>query len=55
MTLNRHSTPGPAAGFAYQFERTLNWLAQKDAGSCIGVETDDDVAVRNADSTMVFE
>lgn len=55
MTLSRHSAPGPAAGFAYQFERALNWLAQKDAGSCIGVETDDDVAVRNSDSTMVLE
>ena len=55
MTLTRHSAPGPAAGFAYQFERALNWLAQKDAGSCIGVETDDDIAVRNSDSTMVLE
>lgn len=55
MTLSRHSAPGPAAGFAYQFERALNWLAQKDAGSCIGVETDDDIAVRNSDSTMVLE
>jgi hypothetical protein len=55
MTLSRHSAPGPAAGFAYQFERALNWLAQKDAGSCIGVETDDDVAVRNSDSTTVLE
>jgi hypothetical protein len=55
MTLSRHSAPGPAAGFAYQFERALKWLAQKDAGSSIGVETDDDVAVRNSDSTMVLE
>lgn len=55
MTLSRHSAPGPAAGFAYQFERALNWLAQKDAGSCIGVETDDDIAVRNSDSTIVLE
>jgi hypothetical protein len=55
MTLNRHSAPGTAAGFAYQFERALNWLAQKDAGSCIGIETDDDIVVRNSDSTMVLE
>src|ERR1700685_3952547 len=55
MTLNRHSAPGPAAGFAYQVERALNWLAQKDAGSSIGVETDDDVAVRSSDFTMGLE
>jgi hypothetical protein len=55
MTLTRHSAPGSAAGFAYQFERALNWLAQKDAGSCIGVETDDDIAVRNSDSTILLE
>jgi len=55
MESNRHSAQGPAAGFAYQFERALNWLAQKDAGSCIGVETDDDIAVRSSDSTMVLE
>jgi hypothetical protein len=55
MESNRHSAQGPAAGFAYQFERALNWLAQKDAGSCIGIETEDDVAVRNSDSTIVLE
>jgi hypothetical protein len=55
MESNRHSAAGPAAGFAYQFERALNWLAKKDAGACIGIETDDDIAVRNSDSTMVLE
>src|ERR1039458_4963964 len=55
MTPNRHSAPGPAAGYAYQFERALNWLAQKDAGASIGIETADDVEVRNSDSTAVLE
>jgi len=55
MTSDRHSAAGPAAGFVYQFERALNWLAQKDAGSVIGIETDDDVAVSNSNSTMVVE
>jgi hypothetical protein len=55
MKSNRHSAAGSAAGFAYQFERALNWLAKKDAGACIGIETDDDVAVRNSDSSMVLE
>jgi hypothetical protein len=55
MAPNRHSAPGPAAGFAYQFERALNWLAQKEAGASIGIETADDVEVRNSDSTTVLE
>ena len=55
MTSDRHSAPGPAAGFVYQFDRALNWLAQKEAGASIGIETADDVAVRNSDSTMVLE
>jgi hypothetical protein len=55
MGSNRHSAAGPAAGFAYQFERALNWLSQKDAGASIGVETADDVEVCNSDTTSVLE
>ena len=55
MAPNRHSAAGPAAGFAYQFERALNWLAQKDAGASIGIEAGDDVEVRNSDATSVLE
>lgn len=46
MTLSKHSAPGANAGFNYQFERGLYWLAQSPAGSVIGIETDDDVVVR---------
>ena len=55
MAPNRHSAAGPAAGYAYQFERALNWLAQKDAGASIGIEAADDVEVRNSDATSVLE
>src|ERR1017187_2567630 len=55
MAPNRHSAAGPAAGFAYQFERALNWLAQKDPGASIGIEAADDVGVRNSDATSVLE
>jgi hypothetical protein len=55
MAINRHSAAGPAAGFAYQFERALSWLSQKNAGSSIGIETADDVEVCNPDSTFVLE
>ena len=55
MDSNRHAAAGPAAGFAYQFERALDWLAQKETGASIGIETADDVEVRNSDTTSVLE
>lgn len=55
MPLTDHSAPGANAGFSYQFERALHWLAQSPAGFVIGVETDDDVAVRGTDGSHVLE
>lgn len=55
MTQSPHSAPGANAGFAYQFERALLWLAQSQAGALIGIETDDDVAVRGPNSERVME
>jgi hypothetical protein len=55
MTLSRHSAPGTNAAFIYQFERALYWLAKSPAGSIIGVETDDDVAVLGADGSQLLE
>jgi len=55
MTLSSHSAPGANAGFGYQFERALYWLAQSPAGSLVGIETDDDVAVRGPDASQVLE
>ncbi len=53
MSLTRHSAPGTAAAFNYQFERALYWLARSPAGATIGIETDDDVAVRTADESLL--
>ena len=55
MTLNGHSAPGANAGFSYQFERALYWLARSPAGFAIGVETDDDVAVHGSDNSKLLE
>jgi len=55
MSLENHSAPGPAAGYAFQFERALYWLAQSPAGFSIGIETDDDVAVRHQDGSRTLE
>jgi hypothetical protein len=55
MSLADHSAPGSNAGFSFQFERALYWLAISSAGSVVGVETDDDVAIRGTDSTQILE
>lgn len=52
MTLRTHSAPGPAAGFAYQFERALYWLARSPAGALVGIETDDDVSIRSGAASL---
>lgn len=42
-----HQAPESAAGFIYQLDRALFWLATcDDQNARVGVETDDDVAVR---------
>jgi hypothetical protein len=50
-----HSAEGPSAGFSYQFERALWWLAQCDSGFRVGIETDDDVAVRGPSGEQILE
>ena len=55
MSLSSRSAPGPNAGFGYQFERALHWLAQSRAGFRVGIETDDDVAVRGPDASQILE
>ncbi len=55
MTLQQHSAPGSNAAFIYQFERALLWLARSPAGFLIGVETDDDVAIRGVSGSQVLE
>lgn len=55
ISLNRHSAAGSSAGFTYQFERALYWLAKSPAASIIGIETDDDVAVRGPNATPILE
>ncbi|HTI71438.1 MAG TPA: hypothetical protein VMF06_15810, partial [Candidatus Limnocylindria bacterium] len=55
MTSLCHSAAGANAGFNYQFERAFYWLAQSPAGAAIGIETSDDVAVRDVDGTLILE
>lgn len=55
MSLEDHSAPGPAAGYAFELERALYWLARSPAGFLIGIETDDDVAIRHEDGSRTLE
>ena len=55
MSLEKHSAPGPAAGYAFEFERALYWLARSPSGFSIGIETDDDVAIRHKDGSRTLE
>lgn len=55
MSLSDHSAPGSNVAFGFQFERALYWLAQSGSGALVGIETDDDVALRKADNTVVLE
>ena len=55
MSLESHSAPGANAGFSFQFERALFWLSQLPAGSAVGIETDDDVAIRDVNGTNILE
>lgn len=50
-----HSAPGSAAGFIYQFERALKHLAFSENGAIVGIETMDDVEIRNENGKIVFE
>lgn len=51
--MSTHSASGPAAGIIFQFERVLYRLATSNAGSVVGIETDDDVVVRSGIDTTL--
>ena len=53
MPKRSHAAPGPSAGYGYQIERALYWLSHSPAGAAVGIETDDDVAVRNGTTSLL--
>src|SRR5947199_1093584 len=50
-----HSAPSTAAAFVYQFERALLHIARGGAGTEVGIETCDDVAVKSKDDLNLWE
>lgn len=50
-----HNAPGQMAGYLFQPERALLWLAKSQRGAKIGIETIDDIAVLAPDGTVIRE
>lgn len=55
MSLEKHSAPGQALGYYFQLERALSWLAMSEAGSFVGIETEDDVVVTLSNGIKIME
>lgn len=55
MEASKHSAPGQLAGYLFQPERALFWLAKCERGGVVGVETGDDVVLKGADGTKTYE
>jgi hypothetical protein len=55
MSLATHTAAGQAAGYLFQPERALYWLAECSAGSSVGIETEDDVVVRLQGGEAIHE
>ncbi len=53
--ISTHTAAGQMAGFLFQPERALFHLANSPAGSVVGIETLDDVAVLLPDGTTIYE
>jgi hypothetical protein len=49
----RHTAAGGMAGFLFQPERALFWLAQSKDGSQVGIETDDDIAIKALNEEII--
>lgn len=50
--LEKHSVPGQAAGYFFQPERALYWLAKSPKGATVGIEAGDDVTVVSASGSI---
>ena len=55
MSLKKHTAPGQAAAFPYQFERMMYWLAKSPSGYIVGIETEDDISVKGSNGSLILE
>lgn len=52
---DKHTAPGSAAGFTYQFGRALLWLAKGNGEFMVCIENLDDVSVEMTDGSTLLE
>ncbi|NJD78876.1 MAG: hypothetical protein FIB08_17580 [Candidatus Methanoperedens sp.] len=51
-----HTAPGQMAGYIFQLDRALYWLAASQRGAKVGIEAFvDDIAVINEGKLAIFE
>ncbi|NOU63217.1 hypothetical protein GC096_04040 [Paenibacillus sp. LMG 31461] len=50
---NKHTSPGSMAGFLFQPERALYWLAKSKDGALIGIETEDDIVIKSMNDEIL--
>lgn len=54
MNTTKHTASGQAAGYLFQPDRALFWLAHSPKGSVIGIETADDVTVVSESGEVII-
>jgi hypothetical protein len=55
MKTTKHSAPGPMAGYNYEYYRALYWLAISSSSSLVGIETEDDIVIKDNNGNFIFE
>jgi hypothetical protein len=49
----KHTSPGGMAGFLFQPERALYWLAKSKDGALVGIETEDDIVIKSKNDEIL--
>jgi hypothetical protein len=56
MTVSEQHSAGPSfAGFAFQLDRAIQWLAEAKLGDQVGIESLDDVVLQSKDGSLHIE
>lgn len=55
MKTTKHSAPGPMAGYSYEYYRALHWLSIGSSSTIVGIETEDDLVIKDKNSNLIFE
>ena len=55
MKTTKHSAPGPMAGYIYEYYRALHWLSIGSSSTIVGIETEDDLVIKDKNGNLIFE